>query len=575
MSSSSSSSSSLGLQRVLFNSSKSGPILVYAPSPAQFLQPNQLVSIRYQDKENSKPYEVHRGQLVFDAAAIANYIRNPKKRKTPSTDHVDEDESKKKKKKKRVVKTPEEKKASKSSKRTKEEKKKEKEDAEAFMKTIEYPCVRLFTDGSCRPNPGWAGCAAIGLFPSQSFQNHNRGSSSSSSSSSTVTCSSSSSASTGSSSSMNLSSHGSVIPILEQEQAVRLNRKAFVGKNKTNNVAELKAVELGLDLLEDYEETYHVSLRNMVRKIYIFADSQYVIGMLWKGFQASTNKKLIEYLRQRLLAITSQGISIIFHHVAGHVGIKENEEVDQLANEALIEGKQLDETKQKELVEKSMKEGKTWVTTILGNLCDATEEYIVHQCNCRTYTAKGVASALFQRFPYANSYRIRQTPSSTGSIERFGDGKEQRFIVSFYAQRNCGPCSYSSETYEQRLEWFESCFEQLIHQYHPKSIAMPFKIGCGLAGGDWNIYLALLKRLAASFHVPIVLYDFSSNSSLSSSASSSSSLSLSSSSSSSLSAPASVPVPIPIPIPIPIPSFSNSASVLNTNALLSNSLLLL
>ena len=32
-----------------------------------------------------------------------------------------------------------------------------------------------------------------------------------------------------------------------------------------------------------------------------------------------------------------------------------------------------------------------------------------------------------------------------------------------------------------------------------KSIAFPFQIGCGLAGGDWNVYLNETERFANSF----------------------------------------------------------------------------
>jgi ribonuclease HI len=91
----------------------------------------------------------------------------------------------------------------------------------------------------------------------------------------------------------------------------------------TNNVGELSAIGLALDLLE----RAGVSPEEPVA---LFTDSKYSRGVLTEGWKARSNTELILELRSRLEKWT--GLSL--HWVAGHVGIPENERADELASDA-------------------------------------------------------------------------------------------------------------------------------------------------------------------------------------------------------------------------------------------------
>lgn len=91
----------------------------------------------------------------------------------------------------------------------------------------------------------------------------------------------------------------------------------------TNNVGELCAIGLALDLLE----RAGVSPGEPVA---LFTDSKYSRGVLVEGWKARSNTELIMELRGRLEKWT--GLSL--HWVAGHVGIPENERADELAGAA-------------------------------------------------------------------------------------------------------------------------------------------------------------------------------------------------------------------------------------------------
>jgi len=123
------------------------------------------------------------------------------------------------------------------------------------------------------------------------------------------------------------------------------------------------------------------------------------------------------------------------------------------------------------------------VRTVAGSVLEADTTYIVHQCNCRTRSSRGLATAVFARWPAANTYadRFVRVP---GSVDiRCGR------IVNLYGQDRPGGPS-RDETAEQRLTWFRDALAELAQRINGRaaSCGFPYGIGCGLAGGDWRAY---------------------------------------------------------------------------------------
>ena len=84
----------------------------------------------------------------------------------------------------------------------------------------------------------------------------------------------------------------------------------------TNNVAELKAIQIAADALSGVQ-----------RPVRIHTDSSYSIGVLTKGWKAKANVELIAETKRSLSRLSDVGLI----HVRGHAGIPENERADQLA----------------------------------------------------------------------------------------------------------------------------------------------------------------------------------------------------------------------------------------------------
>jgi ribonuclease HI len=96
----------------------------------------------------------------------------------------------------------------------------------------------------------------------------------------------------------------------------------------TNNIAELVAIERGLDIAAQ------VTNGDRARPMRVYSDSSYAIGLLDKGWKAKANQELVARIRKVVAAYSR----LSFVKVAGHAGVPENERCDELARVAISRG---------------------------------------------------------------------------------------------------------------------------------------------------------------------------------------------------------------------------------------------
>lgn len=148
-----------------------------------------------------------------------------------------------------------------------------------------------------------------------------------------------------------------------------------------------------------------------------------------------------------------------------------------------------------------------------GDLLELPQaDFIVQQCNCLTVKDHGLSAAIATKFPTANCYAKRraigkrnlavpQDRSKPGTalitdkvINLFGQWRPGKIDAAYfdaypeYAAR--------AETVDARAAWFREALADMLRQLtKPKSVVgVPFRIGCGLAGGDWRRYLMMLRE---------------------------------------------------------------------------------
>jgi len=133
------------------------------------------------------------------------------------------------------------------------------------------------------------------------------------------------------------------------------------------------------------------------------------------------------------------------------------------------------------------------ITIIQGNLLEAKEKYIVHQTNCCSHYAAGIAAAIFSKFPYSDVYTPRMEPDKAGTILIKGNGLDERYVVNLMGQYYPGESSNEDIDNEKvRQTYFHHALIRLSKVSNLESVAFPAGIGCGLGGGDWKFYLGTL-----------------------------------------------------------------------------------
>jgi hypothetical protein len=97
--------------------------------------------------------------------------------------------------------------------------------------------------------------------------------------------------------------------------------------------------------------------------------------------------------------------------------------------------------------------------------------------------------AISKKWPTANIYsgKFAQKYREAGTIIIRGH------VIAMIAQVNQGKPSLS-EPAEYRQKLFETCLEKIAQLPNITQVAFPYKIGCGMAGGNWDLYKSTIEK---------------------------------------------------------------------------------
>ena len=146
-----------------------------------------------------------------------------------------------------------------------------------------------------------------------------------------------------------------------------------------------------------------------------------------------------------------------------------------------------------------------------GNILEMfkTGEYsgMIHGCNCFNTMKSGIAGQITREFPeasVADSRTIRGDRSKLGTYSlaqtEFGS------IYNCYTQLRYGRDGDRYLDYEALYKALELVNSN--HSFDKKGLLIP-RIGCGLAGGNWNIVKTMIQEIFSD-DKNVVLVDFDS-----------------------------------------------------------------
>lgn len=123
-------------------------------------------------------------------------------------------------------------------------------------------------------------------------------------------------------------------------------------------------------------------------------------------------------------------------------------------------------------------------------LAAANSGVLIHQVNCKKVAGAGIALAIAKRWPgWKNAYL--KTQPHLGTAFAWQDDATGVVVISLYAQDGYGTNKRQTD-YGAFKTAIGQAAQMIAAQYADKPVYIPSHIGCGLAGGDWNIVKPLL-----------------------------------------------------------------------------------
>lgn len=142
-------------------------------------------------------------------------------------------------------------------------------------------------------------------------------------------------------------------------------------------------------------------------------------------------------------------------------------------------------------------------------------DVIAHGCNCFCTMGAGIAPKMAKTFK-CNTYPMEHN-QFRGDINKLGTIDYKFFqdfesitgfgveVVNAYTQYGFGknhPIGYSNPIDYEALTL---CMRKMNHIFKGQHIGLP-QIGCGLAGGDWNIVKTIIQTELIDCNVTIVIF---------------------------------------------------------------------
>ena len=124
------------------------------------------------------------------------------------------------------------------------------------------------------------------------------------------------------------------------------------------------------------------------------------------------------------------------------------------------------------------------------------ENIIVHQTNCLGVMGSGIAKTVKEKYPevfkgYEHYCKTNTAENILGTalICEANDGK---YIANAFGQLN-----YGTDKQYTDYDALKHALTEIKDFAKEKelSVAIPYKIGCGLAGGDWNTVFDMITEI--------------------------------------------------------------------------------
>lgn len=138
-----------------------------------------------------------------------------------------------------------------------------------------------------------------------------------------------------------------------------------------------------------------------------------------------------------------------------------------------------------------------------GDLLEGYTNIIAHQVNCQAVMGKGIAKSIRTKYPQVYDSYIKFCKDNKKLL-----GKAQiinldnKYICNLYAQEYYGLDKTTTYTSYEALRASLMDLKDYAKENN-LTVGLPYEMGCGLANGDWNIVLNIIKDVFKDYYVII------------------------------------------------------------------------
>lgn len=146
---------------------------------------------------------------------------------------------------------------------------------------------------------------------------------------------------------------------------------------------------------------------------------------------------------------------------------------------------------------------------VKGNLLDVFDankiDVIIHQCNCYKTMGAGIAAQIKQRYPAAYEADLKTFDPPEKKLGKFSSALVRKlpngYVVNMYSQLAFGGYKHNT-SYDAMF----NALKDIKKIFKNSRIGIPKYIGCGLAGGEWEIVEAIFKNIFKDKEILVVEY---------------------------------------------------------------------
>lgn len=126
---------------------------------------------------------------------------------------------------------------------------------------------------------------------------------------------------------------------------------------------------------------------------------------------------------------------------------------------------------------------------ISGDITDFNNGIIIHQVNCQNKIGAGVSGAIIKKYPivkeqYHQHCGVYKPTAMLGTYQEI-KASENLIIINSYTQLYYGNSTKTHKVYTN-MPYLIANIKEICDKYKDRTVYVPYLIGCGLAGGNWD-----------------------------------------------------------------------------------------